>query len=181
MGSEIRTSALAKFVFADTKMAWLWLLVRVYVGWQWFHAGWEKLGNPVWTGDKAGVAINGFLTAALQKTSGAHPDVSVWYAWFINNVALPNTELLSYLVTFGEIAVGIALILGLFTGIAATFGAFMNFNYLFSGAVSINPLLLLLQFGIILAWRIAGWWGLDRWVITRLGVPGQPAIYFKNK
>src|SRR5262249_20595557 len=33
----------ARFLFADTRMAWFWLLVRVYVGWQWLVAGIEKL------------------------------------------------------------------------------------------------------------------------------------------
>jgi thiosulfate dehydrogenase (quinone) large subunit len=85
--------------------------------------------------------------------------------------ALPNATLFSYLVTFGEIAIGIALILGLFTGIAAFFGGFMNASYLLAGTVSTNPLLFIFA---TLAWRTAGYWGLDRWVLPRVGVPGYP-------
>lgn len=180
MDNIITESPLSKFLFANTKIAWFWLIVRVYVGWEWLSAGWQKLGNPAWTGDQAGVAIKGFLTAALQKTTGPHPDVQGWYAglihFFINHPAV-----LSYLVTFGEIAVGLALIFGLFTGIAAFFGTFMNANYLLAGTVSINPTLLLLQVFLILAWRVAGWYGLDRYLLPLMGTPWQKGkLFTKN-
>lgn len=93
-----------------------------------------------------------------------------WYAWFIQNVALPNASLFSHLVAFGEVAVGIALILGLFTGIAAFFGGLMNANFLLAGTVSSNPVLFILATWLVLGWRVAGWLGLDRWVLPRLGV-----------
>lgn len=151
-----------KILFEDHRSAWLWLPVRLYVGYVWFIAGWEKFISPAWIGSDAGKAVSGFLTGALSKTAGAHPDVSAWYAALIQNVALPHPILLSYLVTYGEIAVGLGLILGLYTGLAAFLGAFMNFNYLLAGTVSINPILILLEIPLILAWRTAGWLGLDR-------------------
>lgn len=179
--TEIQESKFSRFLFGDTRFAAFWLIVRVYIGYEWFMAGWEKLGNPVWTGSGAGTAISGFLNGALQKTAGAHPDVSGWYAYFVQHVALPNAAFFSYLVTYGEIAVGAALILGLFTGIAAFFGAFMNLNYLFAGTVSVNPLLFVLQLFLILAWRTAGWLGLDRWVLFALGTPWQPGNIFNKQ
>src|SRR6185369_16922240 len=94
---QIPESAVAKFLFADSRTAWFWLLVRVYVGWEWLTAGWEKLQNPVWAGSKAGVAIQGFLNAALKKTAGDHPDVQGWYGHFISGFAMHHTALLSYL------------------------------------------------------------------------------------
>jgi thiosulfate dehydrogenase [quinone] large subunit len=158
-------SALASFFFRDKTSAWLWLIVRVYIGWQWLHGGYEKFMNPAWAGDNAGVAITGFFNNALTKTTGAHPDVSSFYAAFLQNVALPNAELFSYLITYGEIAVGIALILGAFTGIAAFFGAVMNFNFLFAGTVSMNPYWILGEIFLILAWRVSGYVGLDRFIL----------------
>lgn len=108
--------------------------------------------------------MTGFLTQALQKTGGEHPDVASWYAWFITNVALPHATLFSYVVTFGELLVGIGLILGVFTAFAALGGAFMNLNYLFAGTVSTNPLMLIIQIILILAWRVAGWYGGDYFI-----------------
>ena len=125
-------SKIAKFLFTDTRLAGLWLLLRLYIGYEWLMAGWGKLTdeNGVWIGAKAGTAINGFFIAALKKASGEHPAVSGWYAWFIENIALQHTVIFSYLIVFGEIAVGLGLIVGLFTALAAFFGAFMNFNFL---------------------------------------------------
>jgi thiosulfate dehydrogenase [quinone] large subunit len=162
---------LARFLFADTRMSWVWLVLRLYVGYEWIMAGWEKVSGTGWVGSQAGTALTGFLNGALQKVGGAHPDVSGWYGWFLANVALPHAALFSYAVTCGELLVGIGLILGAFTGIAAFFGAFMNLNYLFAGTVSINPFLLLIELFLILAWRNAGWLGLDRWLLPDLGVP----------
>ncbi len=176
---QILEPALSRFLFSDTRFAWFWLLVRLYVGWEWLVAGWAKFNSPLWTGDQAGAALQGFLNAALQKTAGAHPDVAGWYATFIHSFVLPNASVFSYLITYGELAVGIALILGVFTGIAAFFGTFMNLNYLFAGTVSINPLLFLLQLFLILAWRSAGWFGLDRYILPKLGTPWQPGNVFK--
>jgi len=50
----------------------------------------------------------------------------------------------------------------------------MNVNYLMAGTVSTNPLLFVLATWLVLAWRVAGWWGLDRWLLPRLGTPWAP-------
>ena len=152
------------FLFTDKRSSILWLPIRLYVGWEWLLAGWEKLTSGAWTGASAGTAIQGFLSGSLSKTAGAHPDVSLAYAWFLNNFVLPHTVFFSYLISFGEFLVGIALILGIFTGLAAFFGIFMNFNYLFAGTVSSNPWLLLIQLLLIMSRKISGWIGLDRFL-----------------
>ena len=177
---QIPESPLSRFIFADTRMAWFWLIVRIYVGWQWLDAGWDKIQSPAWFGSEAGAAMAKFLGGALQKTSGAHPDVQSWYAWFIENLALPNAEFLANLISIGEVAVGMALILGAFAGIAAFFGIIMNVNFLLAGSVSINPILLLLQIFLVLAWRIAGWLGLDRYLLPALGTPWQAGRLFRR-
>jgi len=172
---------LSKFLFADTRSSWIWLVLRVYLGWQWVVAGYEKVINPVWVGPHAGAAVTGFVIGALKKVEGAHPDVSYWYALWLKDVVLPNASFFSHLVAFGEFAVGIGLILGLFTGIAAFFGATMNMNYLFAGTISLNPIMVLIQLFLILAWRVAGWVGLDRWVLPLLGTPWKPGSLFPLK
>jgi thiosulfate dehydrogenase (quinone) large subunit len=80
----------------------------------------------------------------------------------VSNTVLPQeVALFSYLVIFGETLIGIALILGAFTGIAAFFGVFMNASFLFAGTAGANPLMAIVGILIVLAWRVAGWWGLD--------------------
>lgn len=178
---SISGSPFARSLFSEVRWAWIWLPIRLYVGWQWLQAGWSKLNNPVWIGNKAGVAISGFVSGALTKTGGEHPDVQGWYAWFLERLVLTNPKFWSYLVTIGEFLVGVALILGILTSIAAFFGGFMNMNYLLAGTVSINPILLALAAILVLAWRTAGWWGLDRWVIPALGTPWSPGLVFRKQ
>ncbi len=172
---------IAKTLLGDVHWAWIWLILRLYVGWEWLHAGWGKLNNPAWVGSKAGTAISGFVNHALTETGGQHPNIQGWYAWFLSHMVLSNAVLWSYLITWGEFLVGIALILGLFTGIAAFFGSFMNMNYLLAGAVSTNPILFAIATWLVLAWKTAGWWGLDRWVLPALGTPWRPGRIFHRQ
>ena len=171
----------AQSLFGDWRWAWLWLIVRLYIGYQWLVAGWYKIISPSWVGAQAGTALRGFLNNSISLTSGAHPTVQPWYAAFVKAVILPAVGFWSYVVAFGEVLVGLGLILGIFTGIAALFGFFMNMNYLLAGSVSTNPILLFLSIFIILAWKTAGWWGLDRWVLVDLGTPWSPGLAFTGK
>lgn len=182
-GNEIPEPKISRLLFSDRRLVPVWLGIRLYVGGEWLRAGWEKLTDPsgVWVGSKAGAAITGFVQGALAKTTGEHPDVSGWYASFLKDLVLPNAAAFSYVVTFGEILVGLGLIFGLFTGIAAFFGGFMNANYLLAGTVSTNPILFILATWLVLAWRVAGYWGLDRWVLPLVGVPGAPGKLFEHR
>ncbi len=176
----IEDSPVEKVLFNDTRLSWLWLIVRLYAGYEWLSAGYEKLTSPAWMGSNAGAALSGFIKGALAKSSGAHPDVQSWYAAFLQNAVLPNVAFWSRLVSIGETLVGIALILGIFTGIAAFFGAFMNINYLMAGTVSTNPILFLLAMFLVLAWKTAGWIGLDRFVLPAMGTPWRPGYIFQR-
>ncbi|HVP20604.1 MAG TPA: DoxX family membrane protein [Anaerolineaceae bacterium] len=171
---------LARFLFGDVRLSWIWLVLRLYVGYEWLTAGIGKLGNPVWVGSKAGVAITGFVNGALAKSTGDHPDVQTFYAWFLQHVVLPNASAWSYLISFGETLVGIALILGLFTGVAAFFGSFMNANYLLAGTVSTNPILFIIATWLVLSWKTAGWIGLDHWILPLFGTPWRPGKLFQK-
>ncbi len=177
----IEESPLSKLVFHNTRSAWFWLVVRVYVGWQWLIAGWEKIHNLAWVGKDAGGALSGFVQGALQKTGSTHPDVQGWYAYFLEHIVLPHASLWSHFVAYGELLVGVALIIGLFTGIAAFLGLFMNLNYLLAGTVSVNPILFTLSIGIMLAWKIAGYYGADCYVLPYLGVPWHGGRLFNKK
>jgi len=78
------------------------------------------------------------------------------YVWFAKLIAI------------GELLVGIALILGFFTAFAALMGGVMNFSFMLAGSASVNPVFLLISILIILAWKVAGYVGLDYFAIPFL-------------
>ncbi len=194
--TQIAEPPLARFLFADTRMAWVWLIVRLYVGYEWLTAGLEKLtgynfaigpgfgqhASSAWVfSGHDGAGLRGFVMGALAQMSGPHASVQGWYGWFLQHVVLPNATIFSYVVTFGEVLVGLGLIFGVLTGIAAFFGVFMNLNFMLAGAVSINPILGVLALLLVLAWRIAGYYGLDSILLPLLGTPWTGSLYKKNK
>ena len=79
---------------------------------------------------------------------------------------IPNASWIAKLISLGELAVGIALILGLFTGLAALGGLTLNMIYMFTGSAGVNPAYMILEVPLILAWRNAGYIGLDRYALN---------------
>ena len=84
------------------------------------------------------------------------------------------------MITFGEMLIGVGLIVGALVGIAAFFGVVMNMSFLLSGSVSVNPVFLTLGILLIMAWKVAGWFGLDRWLLPALGTPWKAGAIFKR-
>jgi thiosulfate dehydrogenase [quinone] large subunit len=167
---------LARFLFSDTRMAVVWLIVRLYVGYSWLDAGWHKVSE---TGAKTNYIIDGQGILAFWQRIAAIPAAPAkpaitydWYRSFIQFLIDNHAEVvMGKLIAFGETAVGVALILGAFVGIAAVGGAFMNLNFMLAGSASTNPVLLLLGFLLVLAWKTAGHIGLDRYLLPLLGTP----------
>ena len=160
----------ARLLFSSTKLAWLWLLLRIYVGWQWLNSGWGKVSGGTWS---SGDSLRGFWTNATAiPETGRPPIVYDWYRGFLQFM-LDNGWYTWFadIIMWGEVLVGIGLILGALTGIAAFFGAVMNWNFIMAGSASTNGFLLILALLIMMAWKVAGWYGLDRWLLPKLGVP----------
>jgi len=167
---EIQDPPLAKFFFNNTRMAWLWLVVRIYLGWDWLEAGWHKL-TPAWL--DGGTALQGYWTNAVQiPVEGRTPISYDWYRSFIQ--FLLDTESYTWfakLVVYGEILIGIGLIIGAFVGISAFFGALLNWNFIMAGSASTNGLLFTLAILLMLAWKVAGYIGLDYYLLPIIGTP----------
>ncbi|HEX2979062.1 MAG TPA: DoxX family membrane protein [Anaerolineaceae bacterium] len=166
-------------LLGNTKWAWLWLIVRLYVGYNWLESGLGKFGNPAWV--QTGEALRGFWQNAVRiPEAPARPAIAFdWYRAFIQTLLdTGQYTWFAKLIPIAEVLIGAALILGLFTGIAAFFGGFMNWNFMMAGTASINPVLFTLSILLVLAWKIAGWIGLDRWVLPLLGTPWRPGRLF---
>lgn len=167
-------------IFNSTAFAVLWLVIRLYVGYQWLSSGLGKLSNPAWV--TTGEALKGFwMRAVAIPEAPARPAISFdWYRVFLQGLIDSNSHVwFAKLIVAGEILVGIGLILGIFTAVAAFFGGFLNWNFMMAGTASTNPVLLILSIVLILAWKTAGYWGLDRFVLPLVGTPWQPGKLFR--
>jgi thiosulfate dehydrogenase (quinone) large subunit len=171
--ADFREPALARFLFADARAGWVWFVVRVFLATQWLTAGYGKLVSPDWTGDRAGVGITAFLGASLAGPGGEHRVIEGWYATFLRNVVLPNAAVVGQFITAAELAIGLCLLVGAFTGIAAAVGIVMNSGYALAGSIGLDPLMILLEVLLVVAWRTAGWVGVDRRLLPALGTPWQ--------
>jgi len=158
--------------------ALLWLPLRFFVGREWLAAGEEKLRASAWMG--GGSALKGYWQSVTAVPAGGHPAITYswyrtllafmlrheWYTWFAK------------LVAGGEFLVGLALLVGALVGVAAFLGTVMNFAYELAGSASSNPVLFGLSVFLILGWKVAGYWGLDRLLLPALGAPWQVGRLF---
>jgi thiosulfate dehydrogenase [quinone] large subunit len=133
--------ALLRAALADTRLAWLWLVLRVSLGWLWFEAGRRQ------------------LQSAVGSDSLGNPSVAR---------ALVIIQILA----------GIALILGAFVGPAAFAGGVVGSGLLPATAGVMTPLLFTAVVWLVLAWKTAGWIGLDRWLLPLLGMPWRGGVLF---
>ena len=185
-GTVVADPPIARFLFSDTRMALVWLFVRVYVGWAWLEAGLHKIQDTGATTNYIydGKGILGFwANIAKIPAAPAKPAITYdWYRGFIQFLIDNHAEVvMGKVIAFGETAVGIGLIIGAFTGIAAVSGAFMNLNFMLAGSASTNPVLLLLGFLLVLAWKTAGYIGLDRFLLPILGTPWKVAMVDRRR
>ncbi len=171
----IQDPPIARFLFQSTLASWLWLVVRLYVGYEFLEAGWHKFTDPAWT-NGTGQGILGFWTRAVAiPAAPAKPLITFdWYRNFLQVLIDTNSAgWFSYVIVFGELAVGLGLILGAFVGVAAFGGLFMNMAFMLAGTTSTNPVMAVLGIVLILAWKNAGYIGLDRFLLPILGTPWQ--------
>lgn len=183
-GEVVQEPLLVKKLLSDPRAGWLWLLPRLWLGWQWIQAAEHKISDPAWV--QTGEALKGFWERIVMIPEAGRPAIAFdWYRAFIQYLLDAQAwPWFAKLVVYAELLVGIALVLGIFTGIAAFLGAFMNWNFMMAGSASTNPLLFVIAVGLILAWKVSGAIGVDYFLLRWIGTPwrgvsavpiGQPA------
>lgn len=170
-----------KLLLGNVYWSIFWMPIRFFVGLQWAQAGEHKVRDGAWM--DGGSALQGYWERAVAVpeppgraaiTYGWYRDVlqymldHEWYTWFAKVIAV------------GEVLVGVGLIVGALVGIAAFFGTLMNFSFMLAGSASTNPVLFGLTVFLVLAWKVAGYMGLDRWLIPALGAPWKMGTLFAN-
>jgi thiosulfate dehydrogenase [quinone] large subunit len=163
-----------KLLIGNTFFAIAWLPVRFFVGRAWLEAGEHKLRDGAWMQD--GSALQGFWQGAVAiPEAPARPRIFAEYSWFRDTLQyMLDNEWYAWfakVIAVGEVLIGTGLLVGALVGVAAFFGTLMNFNFQLAGTASANPVLFGLGVFLVLAWKVAGWWGVDRWLLPRLGTP----------
>lgn len=151
--------------------ALFWLPVRFFVGREWLSAGWGKITDPAWT--DGGAAVRGFWERAVTVPAEGRPPITYdWYRQFLQYMLDNNwNTFFGPLIAWGEVLIGLGLLAGALVGIAAFFGTVMNVSFMLAGTASSNPVLFGISVFLVLAWKVAGFWGLDRWLLPVLGTP----------
>jgi thiosulfate dehydrogenase [quinone] large subunit len=168
-----------RLLLGNVYFALIWLPLRFFVGREWLAAGEHKIRDDVWG---TGEPLKGYWERAVAIPEEGAPRITYdwyrdflqymldhkWYTWFADIIA------------WGEVLVGIGLLIGGLVGLAAFFGSFMNFNFQLAGSASTNPVLFGLSVFLVLAWKVAGYWGLDRWLLPLLGTPWKHGTLFET-
>lgn len=173
---EVEGPAFTRYLFGNTRAGLFWLPVRLFLGFEWITASLHKITGAGWL--DGGTALKGYWTGAVAIPDTGHAAITFdWYRDFLNFLLTNHSYTwFAPLVAFGELAVGIGLVVGCLTGIAAFFGALMNMSFLLAGSASVNPIMFAFAVGLILAWRVAGYYGVDRYLLPMLGTPWRAKV-----
>jgi len=131
---------------------WPLALLRVYTGVFFAWHGFGKISRGNFADGMAG-----FLTGNLESSFR-------FYRPFVESVVLPNKALFAGLISWGEVAVGLALVVGLATRYAAFAGVFLVANFWFAKGQDVLAgsnhdvvwLVILVVLGLVPAGKVAG-------------------------
>ena len=174
---QIEGPAFTRFLFSNRAAGLFWLPIRLFVGFSWTEAAWHKITGGGWL--DGGAALAGYWTAAVKvDPATARGNISFeWYRTFLQSLLDGHHQTwFAWLIAFGELAVGVGILLGALVGIAAFFGAMMNMSFMLAGSASSNPVLFAMAIGLMLAWKVAGYYGLDRYLLPILGTPWRAQV-----
>jgi thiosulfate dehydrogenase [quinone] large subunit len=163
---SLKTSKLAALV---------WTAMRVWLGVMWIQAGVAKLWGAEAAAFLHGAGVAGFAAHGTPAYS--------WWGSFLHGFVVPNAGWIGVLVAVAEFAIGIALVAGLFTRVAALGSLALLFTYVMSGTASVCAFYALFAIVILVMWRTSSWIGVDGIIAgyrqrhpdlftTRLHLPG---------
>lgn len=178
---EIEDPAFWRKLLGSVQFAIFWLPLRFFVGREWLSAGEHKVRDDAWM--DGGTALQGYWERAVAVPEQGRPAITYgWYRDFLQYM-LDNEWYTWFgpLIAIGEVLIGAALIVGALVGISAFLGTFMNFNFQLAGSASTNPVLFGLSVFLILAWKTAGYIGVDRYLLPYLGAPWRPGKLFAGQ
>jgi thiosulfate dehydrogenase [quinone] large subunit len=189
---EVDDVPAAKLLFGSRYLGGLLLRpISLFAGFSWLAAGEHKVRDSAWMDNGYALVdpnpeVAGFwerVTAIPEAP--ARPAIHQDFAWYRDFLTFMMdqgwADWFAKLVAIGEVAIGLGLIFGTLLGVAAFFGIVLNLNFMLAGTASTNPVLLMLALPLVIGYKVAGYYGLDRWVLTALGTPWSPGRLFHHR
>jgi thiosulfate dehydrogenase (quinone) large subunit len=160
----------ADWLYRSRVASVLWLVARVWLGYGWLNAGYQKIWGAESAGFwSSGAGVKGFATAGVAGSKAGTGGASYgWFAAFLHGFVIPNSTWIAKLIAVSELTIGALLILGLFTGVVAFAALALNVIYMFSGSSGVNPAYAIVAVFLVLAWRNAGYLGLDYFALPKM-------------
>ena len=153
--SKLTTPRPLQWLARSKVMAVVWTAMRVWLGVMWIQAGAAKLwgaeNSAFLHHDGAGVA--GFAAHGVAAYS--------WWASFLHGFVVPNAGWIGVFIAVAEFAIGIALVAGFLTPVAALGSLALLFTYVMSGTASVCAFYALFSIVILATWRTSSWLGVD--------------------
>lgn len=195
------SGAAAIWLVARLWLGWYWLQFgwrKVFGGtitarfWDWgdgAHSIWGS-GNIGWVRGGTVLGADGAAThvgagdnvAFWANKSLEGGDVFFgWYRQFLEWVRDTAHPVIGPAFSVAELLLGVALIVGAFVGIAAFVGGMMNLSTLLGGTSALSPVMVAVSVLLIMAWRNAGYYGADRYLLRELGTPWHPGEFFLKR
>ena len=160
--SKLTTPRPLQWLARSKVMAVVWTAMRVWLGVMWIQAGdaklWGAENSAFLHHDGAGVA--GFAAHGVAAYS--------WWASFLHGFVVPNAGWIGVLIAVAEFAIGIALVAGFLTPLAALGSLALLFIYVMSGTASVCAFYALFSVVILATWRTSSWLGVDGLVMGYL-------------
>jgi thiosulfate dehydrogenase [quinone] large subunit len=132
-----------------------WLAVRVWVGIMWMQAGWSKVFGAE---NAAFLHNNG---AGVAGFAGHGTPAYSWWGSIMHSFVVPNASWIAVIVAFGELAIGIGLVVGFLTRTAAIASLLLLFTYIMSGTASVCAFYAMCAIIVLATWRTSTWIGVD--------------------
>jgi thiosulfate dehydrogenase [quinone] large subunit len=154
-------------LFHNPRTAPVWLVLRLWLGYEWLHAGWSKLHEAApagWFHDAP--SLQGFVFGAdavwdHRAQAFGHPNVHYgWFTDFLHFVA-DHGWFFGPLIVVSEILVGLGLVTGTLTRWAALSAVALNVMYTMGGAAGVNGVFIAAAVLLVAGYRVAGRLGGD--------------------
>jgi thiosulfate dehydrogenase [quinone] large subunit len=153
--SELSTPHPLQWLARSRVMAVAWTAMRVWLGVMWIQAGAAKL----WGAENSaflhhnGAGVAGFAAHGVPAYT--------WWGSFLHSFVVPNAGAIGVFVAVAEFVIGLALVAGFLTPLAALASLGLLFTYVMSGTASVCAWYALFAIVLLATWRTASWIGVD--------------------